>query len=87
MLNCNLIGGEWSQGHATNVNASPSDTGDVIGEYASADIDDVSRAIEEASMASPAWSRSSPELRSDILDRVGSEILARQEELGRVLSR
>ncbi len=36
---------------------------------------------------SPAWSRSSPQLRSEILDKVGTEILARKEELGRLLSR
>lgn len=88
MFNGNLIGGEWSRGgHGISINISPSDTGDVIGEYAFADANDVSQAIEAASQAFPAWSRSSPELRSDILDRIGSEILARQGELGRILSR
>ena len=87
MLNRNWIAGEWSQGSGASTNFNPSDTSDVVGEYASANAQDAERAIEAAAAAFPAWSRASPEFRSDILDRVGVEILARQDELGRVLSR
>jgi acyl-CoA reductase-like NAD-dependent aldehyde dehydrogenase len=34
-----------------------------------------------------AWASVSPEFRSDVLDRIGSEILARKDELGALLSR
>ena len=37
--------------------------------------------------AFPAWSRSTLQLRHDILKRVGDEILARKDEIGRLLSR
>ena len=35
----------------------------------------------------PAWSRSTPQERHDILKRVGDEIIARKDEIGRLLSR
>ena len=36
---------------------------------------------------SPKWSQSTPQQRFDVLDRAGTEILARKDELGRLLSR
>jgi aldehyde dehydrogenase (NAD+) len=87
MLNRNLIAGEWAAGSFASKNISPSDISDVIGEYASADAHDVDRAIDAAAAAFPSWSRATPEVRSDILDRAGTEILARQDEIGRVLAR
>ncbi len=44
-------------------------------------------AVDAAQAAFPAWSEASPEVRSDLLDKVGDTILARREELGRLLSR
>ena len=35
----------------------------------------------------PAWANASPEVRSDLLDKVGSLIMARADDLGRLLSR
>jgi alpha-ketoglutaric semialdehyde dehydrogenase len=87
MLNRNLIAGEWTAGSFASRNTSPSDISDVIGEYASADAQDVDRAIDAAAAAFPSWSRTTPEFRSDILDRAGTEILARQDEIGRILAR
>ena len=48
---------------------------------------DVETAIAAARTAFPKWSRTSPQERFDILDRAGTEILARKDELGRLLSR
>lgn len=87
MLNRNLIGGEWTAGQGVSLNSSPSDTSDIVGEYASADRQDVENAASAAAAAFPAWSRATPELRADVLDRVANEILARQDEIGRVLAR
>jgi aldehyde dehydrogenase (NAD+) len=47
----------------------------------------VETAIAAARAAFPAWSRSTPQERHDILLRASQEILARREELGRLLSR
>ena len=45
------------------------------------------QAIAAAKAAFPAWSRSGIQQRHDILKKVGDEILARKDELGRLLSR
>ena len=43
--------------------------------------------IAAAKAAFPAWSRSTPQVRYDILKKASDEILARKDELGRLLSR
>jgi len=83
----NYIGGEWADGARAQHNINPSDTGDVIGEYAVADRDQTTAAISAAAAAFPRWSATTPQQRADVLDRVGSEILARQVELGDLLAR
>lgn len=87
MLHKNLIGGAWIEGAAVSRNVNPSDTDDVVGEYAQADEVQAQQAIAAAKAAFPAWSRSTIQQRADILDRVGTEVLARKEELGRLLAR
>ena len=66
---------------------NPSDTNDVVGEFARATTAELDQAIASARTAFVKWSRSTPQERFDILDRAGTEILARKEELGRLLSR
>ena len=44
-------------------------------------------AVTGAKYAQRLWAESTPQQRFDVLDAVGSEILARKEELGRLLSR
>ena len=83
----NLINGEWVAGAGEQPNINPSDTSDVIGLYAQADARQAEAAIAAAHAAFPAWSRSTPQQRFDLLDAVGSEILARKDEIGRLLSR
>ena len=83
----NYIAGEWMPGATTSKDVNPSDTSDVLGEYAQADQRQTETAIEAARAAFPAWATFNVQARADLLDRVGSEILARKEELGRLLSR
>jgi alpha-ketoglutaric semialdehyde dehydrogenase len=83
----NYINGEWVQGARASRNINPSDTRDVVGEYAQADAAQTGAAIAAAQAAFPAWSASTPQQRFDILDAVGSEILARRAELGDLLAR
>jgi aldehyde dehydrogenase (NAD+) len=59
----------------------------VIGEYAQADAAQARSAIAAAKQASPAWAQGNIQERANILDRAGTEILARKDELGRLLSR
>ncbi len=83
----NYIDGQWVAGTSYTSNINPSDLADVIGEYAQADAAQVEQAIAAARAAFPAWSTSGIQARSDALDKVGSEILARREELGALLAR
>jgi aldehyde dehydrogenase (NAD+) len=66
---------------------NPSDTNDVIGEYAGATVADAAQALAAARSAFPAWSRATAQLRADVLSRAGAELLARREELGELLAR
>ena len=83
----NLINGEWVSSDHHIVNRNPSDLSDVVGEYASATRAQALEAIAAARHAQPAWAATTPQQRFDILDRAASEILARKDELGRLLSR
>lgn len=83
----NLIAGQWVPGAAVTLNRNPSDTTDVIGEYAQADADQVHAAIAAARKAFPAWAHGSIQERSNVLDRAGNELIARKDEIGRLLSR
>jgi aldehyde dehydrogenase (NAD+) len=83
----NLVNGEWIAGATELPDINPSDTSDVIGLYAQAGASQTEAAIAAARAAFPAWSRSTPQQRFDLLDAVGSEILARKDEIGRLLSR
>ena len=83
----NFIAGEWVAGAEASRNINPSDTNDVVGEYARASAADVANAIAAAKAASHGWARSTPQERHDVLRRVADEILARKDELGRLLSR
>ncbi|WP_425487014.1 aldehyde dehydrogenase family protein [Microvirga makkahensis] len=83
----NYIAGEWVAASEATPNLNPSNTNDVIGEFARASAAEAERAIAAAYDAFPAWAHSSIQTRHDILKAVGDEILARKEELGRLLSR
>ena len=83
----NFIGGEWVAGARASRNVNPSDTSDVVGEYAQADATQTRQAIAAARQAFGAWSLSTPQQRFDILDAAGTEILARRAELGDLLAR
>ena len=82
----NLIGGQWTEGVRTYQNTNPSDTRDVIGDYAVASREQALEAVAAAHAAFPAWSLSTPQQRFDILDAVGNEIIARKAELGDLLN-
>jgi len=86
-LKQNFIAGEWLDGAGVEDNINPSDISDVIGQYAQADAAQTEQAIEAAYQAAPAWANSPIQQRSDMLDKIGTEILARKEELGELVSR
>lgn len=83
----NFINGEWLEGSEGRDNTNPSDISDIVGVYAHGDALEAKQAIAAAKIASPVWAASTPQQRFDVLDFVGSEILARKQELGRLLAR
>ncbi|MBB3929506.1 aldehyde dehydrogenase (NAD+) [Kaistia hirudinis] len=85
-LHKNYIGGEWVGGDA-KPNINPSNTNEVVGEFAQATAADAKAAIDAAADAFKTWSLSGIQQRHDILKGTGDEILARKEEIGRLLSR
>jgi acyl-CoA reductase-like NAD-dependent aldehyde dehydrogenase len=83
----NFIAGEWVEAANAAPDLNPSNTGDVVGHFPRASRADAERAIAAAKAAFPAWSRTTPQERHDILKKIGDEIMARKDELGRLLSR
>ncbi|WP_310611251.1 aldehyde dehydrogenase family protein [Limnohabitans sp.] len=83
----NFIDGAWVAGPSVASNINPSHLDDVIGHYTQAEASHVHLAVHAAQHAFAGWSTSGIQQRSDALDKIGTEILARREELGRFLSR
>jgi len=83
----NFIGGEWRETAAASANINPSDISDVIGYAAESDAAEIDHAVGAAKAAAVSWSASTPQQRFDVLDFIGSELLARKDDLGHLLAR
>lgn len=82
----NLIAGEWR--HGTPVaNLNPSDTSDVIGDFASGTAEEAAEAIAAARSAFATWQFSTPLERHALLSKTAAELTARAGELGTLLAR
>lgn len=86
-LHPNFIGGDWVPSAHSKPNINPSDTSDIVGHYAQAEVEQVEQAIAAARAAWPGWSTSTPQARSDALEKIAAELLARKDELGNLLAR
>jgi aldehyde dehydrogenase (NAD+) len=83
----NFIAGEWVGASDAAPDINPSNTNDVVGVYPRASVADTEAAIAAAKASFPAWSRSTPQERYEVMNRISIEILARREEIGRMLAR
>jgi aldehyde dehydrogenase (NAD+) len=81
------IGAHWVASEDIGENINPSDTNDIIASYSKATPEMVRDAIATASEAAVDWSRTSPQLRADVLLRIANEIRNTGQELGHLLSR
>ena len=86
-LQRNFINGQWVSAEGASENRNPAHPDDLIGLYARGTAEDVARAVDAAQAAQPGWGAASPQLRSDVLRRAGDGLLARVEEMGRLLAR
>jgi acyl-CoA reductase-like NAD-dependent aldehyde dehydrogenase len=87
MARPNLIAGQWRDGVDARPDVNPSDTSDVVDHYAAADADQARMAVAAAAEAAAAWADTPGVVRGEILDRAGTELLARSDELGDLLAR
>jgi len=83
----NYIAGAWHDGETTIENINPSDLSDSIGHYAQANRRQLDKTLDAAASAQKQWVKTGLEARQSILMNIGNELMARREELGRLLSR
>ncbi|MDP2581905.1 aldehyde dehydrogenase family protein [Shimia thalassica] len=83
----NLIAGEWLAGETEIENRNPSDTSDLIGLYAQATPDQLEATLDQARIAQRQWAAYGLERKQNVLNAIGNELMARAEELGKLLSR
>jgi len=83
----NLINGEWLDGESRVENTKPYDLSDKIGLFAQASSEQTAAAIAGAKAAQPQWQAMGLEHRYGVLLSIGSELMARADELGRELAR
>ncbi|MEH6739650.1 MAG: aldehyde dehydrogenase family protein, partial [Sulfitobacter sp.] len=87
VLHPNLIDGNWVENADFSINGNPADQTDIIGHFARVDADQVASAIQAADAAAPAWADASPQVRSDLLEKVAQRVLEKSAELGCLLAR
>ncbi|MEM6658395.1 MAG: aldehyde dehydrogenase family protein, partial [Pseudomonadota bacterium] len=87
MTKLNLISGEWVAGEGEVANINPSDITDVIGNFTQATDRQLDATLDTARTAQAEWATYLPERRQAVLMAIGTELMARAEELGRLLSR
>lgn len=83
----NFIASVWEETGDSAANVNPSDLSDILGYAARGSAAEADRAVAAARAAAPGWATSTPQQRFDALDFVGTELLARKDELGRLLAR
>jgi aldehyde dehydrogenase (NAD+) len=65
---------------------NPSDLDHIVGEYDRVGVAQAEQAVDAARAAFPAWSRGGVQARAELLDRIGTEVLARRAELADLLA-
>lgn len=83
----NLIAGQWRSSESVIVDVNPSDTTDVVGEFAAATAQQAEEAMAAAAEAAPGWAATTGQQRFEILDAAGDELLRRRDQLGDLLAR
>ncbi|PKQ01192.1 MAG: aldehyde dehydrogenase family protein [Alphaproteobacteria bacterium HGW-Alphaproteobacteria-13] len=82
-----FINGVALPGDPVGTSINPSNIDELVARYPKGDAALVDTAVQAAQDALPGWSSASPEVRSDLLDKVGATIMARAADLGALLAR
>ena len=80
------IAGEWQSGQRTVANINPSDISENLGDFAQASQAQAQQAIDAANAAQLEWEKTPMERKLAVLQAIGDELIARCDELGRLLS-
>lgn len=83
----NYIAGEWVAGQSEIENRNPSDLSDLVGLFAQATASQLDDALDAAARAQAEWAAYGLERKQAALMAIGTEMMARAEELGTLLSR
>ncbi len=83
----NLIAGDWVDGANTIANVNPSDVSDLLGHHAQASAAQLDDAVAAAKDAQRKWWAAGIQKRHDVLMAIGTEMMARAEEIGAIISR
>lgn len=85
----NYVAGEFHSppGAERFFSVNPARTSDVLGEFAITPAEEVSRAVEAARQAFPAWKAVSRPLRAEVIDRFVQLCKKNQEELAKLVTR
>ena len=83
----NYIAGDWVAGTDVIENRNPSDITDLIGHYTQASAAQADQALEAARRAQAEWAAYGLERKQNVLNAIGTEMMARAEELGTLLSK
>ena len=86
-LKHNFIAGEWLAGASEIANINPSDLSDTIDHFAQADSAQLQLALDAAQAAQREWGACGLERRYNVLMAIGTELIARCDELGILLAR
>ena len=81
------IAGRWEAGTSTIENRNPSDLADMIGAYGQASSAQLEEAVAAARQAQPIWWAAGVQKRHDVLMAIGAELMARSDEIGRMVAR
>ena len=83
----NYINGRWVEGVDRILDVNPSDTRDVVGEFAQASTVQVAEAVDAARRAQAIWAGSGLERRYNVLMAIGQALMDGSTELGELLCR
>ncbi len=83
----NYIAGQWVQGTGSIRNINPSDTSEMIDEYTSCTDEQFEQAIRSAATAQREWETVGIEKKSQILIKIGDELIQKSKQIGELLSR
>src|SRR5476649_1371411 len=81
-----FIGGKQISAHGALESTNPSNTNEIVAKFPDGSVEDVNDAVAAARSAFPGWSGATPEVRADLLDKVGNMIIERKDALGKLLA-